>query len=632
MSPLRDGQFAREVARAAAQRGRMDPVYQDLSEHFRLMFQKLYPVWVLLGPGLGSPAHIELTSRTVMMDSERLLGDRATIIAGALLPFRILVTIGVGLHEVFHAAHTKTWVGERDLELAESNDPDDQQLAEDRRLLEEPRMEAHGVRDHAPATGRGRFVRKALRAAVADVLLPEFGQLLAKHIAFGVPISRDLCGRSMTYLQARTHCGTVDPQILAPLIPIWEQILGRADMAALDDLYARLVWVDDGDNAALDRFAQEYRAIIGPPPPPPPGASEGSGYESGAAGDVVTGDPTDPGGDGGSGTAGSAPGDADGPTVGSLKDALEQAIAAGRDGELKQLNEDVSLQDLLAEQAGQTDSATDLGKGSGTGAPTGRMPDRGVNRAPFPDEVQAAVRYATRLARARSAGFKLIDKRTPGGRFNTRAHVRGRAQRQHGAPVTSHPWNIRKEVRTPLLEPHVGLVIDTSGSMSGYEYALGPIDWIIDTGLQNFGGRLATALFGNGCELLSDGAKPLGKVPGIQTGGGTAFGGDAVEMVCDQLDMENRRRPRFLYVLSDGGWYDSENGVAKIRWLRTLGVPTIHISIGIAPLSVEADRIVVIDDPATAMDIIADDTVEALRRPAQRPIVAQPAALVERVR
>ena len=143
---------------------------------------------------------------------------------------------------------------------------------------------------------------------------------------------------------------------------------------------------------------------------------------------------------------------------------------------------------------------------------------------------------------------------------------------------------------------------------------------------------MATALFGNGCELLSDGAKPLGKVPGIQTGGGTAFGGDAVELVCDQLDMENRRRPRFLYVLSDGGWYDTENGVARIRWLRALGVPTIHISIGIAPLSVEADRIVVIDDPATAMDIIADDTVEALRRPAQRPIVAQPAALVERVR
>ena len=214
MSPLRDGQFAREVARAAAQRGRLDPVYQDLSEHFRLMFQKLYPVWVLLGPGLGSPAHIELTSRTVMMDSDRLLGDRATILAGALLPFRILVTIGVGLHEVFHAEHTKAWVGERDLELAESEDPDDRQLAEDRRLLEEPRMEAHGVRDHAPATGRGRFVRKALRAAVADVLLAEFGELLAKHIAFGVPISRDLCGRSMTYLHARTHCGTVDPQIL----------------------------------------------------------------------------------------------------------------------------------------------------------------------------------------------------------------------------------------------------------------------------------------------------------------------------------------------------------------------------------------------------------------------------------
>ena len=31
------------------------------------------------------------------------------------------------------------------------------------------------------------------------------------------------------------------------------------------------------------------------------------------------------------------------------------------------------------------------------------------------------------------------------------------------------------------------------------------------------------------------------------------------------------------------------------------------------PLSVEADRIVTIDDPATAMDIIAADTVAALQ-------------------
>jgi hypothetical protein len=72
------------------------------------------------------------------------------------------------------------------------------------------------------------------------------------------------------------------------------------------------------------------------------------------------------------------------------------------------------------------------------------------------------------------------------------------------------------------------------------------------------------------------------------------------------------RRPRFLYVLSDGGWADTHAGVQRIRWLAENNVPTIHISIGIAPLSVECDHTTVITDPADALDHIVADTVAAL--------------------
>jgi hypothetical protein len=307
---------------------------------------------------------------------------------------------------------------------------------------------------------------------------------------------------------------------------------------------------------------------------------------------------------------------------------MQQAIAAGRQGELEQLHEDISLQELLAKQTGQHTDAPAPGSGSGTGMPTGRMPDRGVDRPPCPDEVVQAVRLATRLANARAAGYKQIDKRTPGGRFDARGYVRARAQRAAGMPVTSRPWGIRREIRAPLQEPHVGLIIDTSGSMRVCEYALGPIAWILTSAMHRIGGRVAICLFGNGCELLTDGARPLPKVPGITTGGGTAFAGDAIELVCDQLEMENPRRPRFVYVLSDGGWADTHAGVERIRWLRTLGVPTIHLSIGtLPPLSVEADRICVMDDPATAMDVIANDTIQALRSAGRHPArTPQPAA------
>ena len=245
--------------------------------------------------------------------------------------------------------------------------------------------------------------------------------------------------------------------------------------------------------------------------------------------------------------------------------------------------------------------------------PTGRMPDRGVDRPPAPDELQHARRYATRLRQALTHGTRQIDKRTPGGRFDGRAYARGKAQRQTGRPAGTHPWRITRQVTAPIQEPHVGLVIDTSGSMGAYEYALGPICWILTDGLRQIGGRCATALFGNSAALLADGTRPLPLVPGIKTGGGTAFAGDAIELLCEQLEMTNPRRPRFLYVLSDGAWCDTQAGVARIRWLAEHDVPTIHLAIGLAPLSVECDRIHVITDPAHALDQIAADTVAALR-------------------
>ena len=75
-------------------------------------------------------------------------------------------------------------------------------------------------------------------------------------------------------------------------------------------------------------------------------------------------------------------------------------------------------------------------------------------------------------------------------------------------------------------------------------------------------------------------------------------------------------------MLSDGGWADTQAGVQKIRWLAEHAVPTIHLSIGIAPLSVECDRITVITDPADALDHVAADTVAALRaaRAPRRPL------------
>ena len=554
-------------------------------------------------PRPSDPGHIDIHSRTIYLDSETLLGTRQQIAAGRLEQRAILRCFGVAIHETLHAKHTKRWAIEHDIGLSESDDPTCRQLAIDRRLLEEPRMEAHGVREHPPSTVRGRFVRRALEAAVIDVILPAFAAELLSAAMTGRPLTRDMAGRATAYLQARTQYGILAPTVLDPIREVWRRVLGDPDLAALDELFARVIWIADGELDALDRAAREYRAIIGPAEPSP---SDGAAREHGHDAHPDASTEGQDAGEDASADHGSPP------PAGSLGEALKQALQSAADGQLEQLDEDVELQEVLEHAAGHGERAAGRAPARGTGPPTGRMPDRGVDRPPAPDEIQHARRYATRLRQALTHGTRRIDKRHPAGRFDGRAYTRAQAQRATRRPVTSHPWRITRQVRAPIEEPHVGLVIDTSGSMGAHEYALGPISWIVTDALRQIGGRCATALFGNSAALLSDGSRPLALVPGIRTGGGTAFAGDAIELVSDQLEMTNPRRPRFLYLLSDGGWSDTRAGVERIRWLAELDVPTIHLSIGIAPLSVECDRIHVISDPAQALDQIAADTVAAL--------------------
>jgi Mg-chelatase subunit ChlD len=587
--------FVQQLARAAAQRGKLDLLYQDLSDRLTLILQRLYPVWALVGPGLSDPGHIEIHSRSIYLDADELLAPREQLDAGRLERRAVLRCLGVALHETFHAKHTKRWKVEHDIALARSQDPAERQLAADRQLLEEPRMEAHGCRDFPAASLRGRFVTRALQAAVVDVILPRFTAQLATAAMAGEAVTRDMAGRASVYLRARTHYGIVEEAGLTAIDAVWSAVLGDADKRALDDLYAKLIWIPDGETAALSQAARAYREIIGEPDP---AAADSDGVAGQDAGD-------------GPGNVGDDDGDA--PSVESLSEALEHALAQTRTGQLEQLHEEIDLQELLDKVAHGDPGAPARGRGQGTGAPSGRMPDRGVDRPPAPDELQSARRYATRLRQALTLGTRQVEKRTPGGRFDGRAYTRARAQQASGRPVTSHPWRITRQLRAPIQAPHVAVIIDTSGSMGAYEYALGPIAWILTTGLRQIDGRCAIALFGNDAQLLTDGHHPLAQVPGIRTGGGTAFAGDAIALAAEQLEMTNPRRPRLTYVISDGGWYDTEAGVQKIRWLAEHDVHTIHLSIGTAPLSVECDRITVITDPADALDQIAADTVAALR-------------------
>ncbi len=487
---VRPAVFVQQLHRAAAQRGRLDPVFQDLSDHWTQVLQRLYPVWALVGPGLSDPGHIEIHSRTVYLDSEALLGSRAAIAAGQLEQRAILRCFGAALHETLHAKHTKRWAIEHDIALSESGDPAGRQLAVDRRLLEEPRMEAHGVREFPPDSLRGRFVCGALQVAVTDVILPAFAEQVMAAAVAGQPLTRDLAGRATVYLQARTHYGVVEPAMLDPLRSVWSAVLGEEYFAALDDLYARVVWIPDGELDRLDEAARAYGQIVGPPDPPPTGG--GAGEAGGRA---------DPAGDGG-------PGEDDGDqagggaAAGSLADALEQAIATARAGQIEQLDKDIDLGQVLEHAAASGERSSELGRGRGTGLPTGRLPDRGVDRPPYPDEVQHARRYATRLRQAITQGTRQIDKRTPV-RFDGRAYTRGRAEQATGRPVTTYPWRVTRQAAGPIQEPHVEATSSTLGL--GHDIRAGLID-PTDAQLRALTQIVCRLLVGQYRELIADGA------------------------------------------------------------------------------------------------------------------------------
>src|ERR671938_303650 len=104
---------AAAACRMPAQRGKLDPLYQDLSDRLTLVLQRLYPVWALAGPGLSDPGHIEVHSRSIYLDADELLGPRDALIAGELPRRHVLRTFGVAFHETFHGKHTKRWTVER---------------------------------------------------------------------------------------------------------------------------------------------------------------------------------------------------------------------------------------------------------------------------------------------------------------------------------------------------------------------------------------------------------------------------------------------------------------------------------------------------------------------------------------
>lgn len=607
---------------AAAQRQQLrtgqggDLLYRQLSYLFTLILRNLYPARALCGPQVSPapPAACDVRKSLVYLDLDELLGTRQDL-EGTLPVRNVTGTLGVALHEVGHAKHSLPWV------LEDIHQHHTDQITQDATLLEEPRMEAQLLRDFAPGSTRHTFLQTAIPIAVADHILPRLLQALQQQ-----PGGRDAAARSLVYTWGRVPAGTLQPHDCQALQPLWDSTLGTLDTQALKDLMADVVTIGDTDIDALVAAAIRYRDIVGDPDEQP-GDGDGDGDKQpggGAPGDGAPGD-----GQGGTpgGSTGDGDADGDGDSGGSLAERMQEAIdrakaSAGQRLRAQQDQQNAVAQTLEAttEQVNQTSdrarqpgaTASAMNSPGGTGLPSGRLQDLGPDRPPTPDERRFADDLARQLRRATTQRSRSVDKRLPGGTFDSRQAMRAHAQRTRGMPVTARPWSVEPASRQRLRSPHVLLVVDTSGSMSGSRGLLGVLAWCLDHAFRQIDGKLVVTAFGNGIGMVHNGSRALKRVPDIRTGGGTAYGAEAITLGAGHLQLEDQLRPRAIYVLSDGGWIDTANGVAQITRYAEIGVPTIHLSIGVEPLGLQASELVVITDADQAAVAIADRTAAAL--------------------
>ena len=99
-------------------------------------------------------------------------------------------------------------------------------------------------------------------------MLPRFAAELLLPAIAGRPVTRDLAGRAAVYLRARTHYGAADPATLSGARADLAHACSATPTCGRSTRCSRaLIWIPDGDDAALDAAAREYRRDHRPPEP-----------------------------------------------------------------------------------------------------------------------------------------------------------------------------------------------------------------------------------------------------------------------------------------------------------------------------------------------------------------------------
>jgi hypothetical protein len=298
----------------------------------------------------------------------------------------------------------------------------------------------------------------------------------------------------------------------------------------------------------------------------------------------------------------------------SLKDAIESAL-----GEAAEMAEGEGMEEMAellrsAEARAEIRKALAASEENTVGAATGSEPGEGEREATTKERL-ARNRLAEKLKRVRWRE-RIKTKRSsllPPGRLRTREALRRSAEADAGKLASAKPWKrtVRKTVPYPKLT--MGILLDTSGSMSYSADEISGSLWAIANATADNGGMVAASLFGNTTKTIVSAGNPPRHVKQFQPHGGTDHVRGGIELLSDELVWEREEGPRILTIISDGYWMHERDAIRAIEEIRDRGILVIHIGVGSAPPDRGADETLAIRSVADLPEVLGERAAREMR-------------------
>ena len=157
----------------------------------------------------------------------------------------------------------------------------------------------------------------------------------------------------------------------------------------------------------------------------------------------------------------------------------------------------------------------------------------------------------------------------PPGRLNGREMVRKAADKQAGRMTQAKPWKNTKRVRTTHRPLKVGVMTDTSGSMTWAQTIVGEFAWAMSKAGRSIGARTTSLTFGDHVDgvVLPEDPNALMKVFPAN-GGSEAFDEAAAAMEGLMHLGENDGTNKLLFIVSDAALVRSGEMQRAALWAR----------------------------------------------------------------